>query len=77
MSEVEEGLSYGREVSNEATVEVDEIYESLYISLVLQDRPLADSGDLNRVYRNLVLRDNQSQVFNLLPVEFTFLRTEE
>jgi len=40
---------------NEATVEVDETYESLYISPVLQDGPLADSGDLNRVYRNLVL----------------------
>ena len=77
MSEVEEGSSYGREVLNEATVEVDETYESLYISLVLQDRSLADSGDLNRVHRNLVLRDDQFQVFNLLPVEFTFLWTEE
>ena len=77
MSEVEEGSSYGREVLNEAMVEVDKTYESLYISLVLRDGPLADSGDLNRVHRNLVLRDDQSQVFNLLPVEFTFLWTEE
>jgi len=77
VSEVKEGLSYGREVLNEAMVEVDETYESLYISPVLQDGPLADSGDLNRVYRNLVLRDDQSQVFNPLPVEFTFLQMEE
>ena len=76
-SEVKEGSSYGREVLNEAMVEVDETYESLYISPVLWDRPLADSGDLNRVYHNLVLRDDQSEVFNLLPVEFTFLWAEE
>ena len=55
MNEVEEGSSYGREVLNKATVEVDETYESLHISPVLQDGPLADSGDFNRVHRNLVL----------------------
>ena len=54
-SEVEEGSSYGREVLNEVMVEVDETYESLYISLVFQDGPLVDSGDLNRVHHNLVL----------------------
>ena len=54
VSEVEEGSSYGREVLNEAMVEVDETYESLYISPVLRDRPLADSGDLNRVHCNFV-----------------------
>ena len=58
-------------------VEVDETYESLYISLVLRDGLLADSGDLNRVHHNLVLRDDQFQVFNLLPMEFTLLQTEE
>ena len=76
-SEVEEGSSYGRKVLNKATVEVDETYESLYISPVLQDGPLVDSGNLNRVYHNLVLRDDQFQIFNLLPVEFTFLQIEE
>ena len=76
-SKVEEGSSYGREVLNEATVEVGETYESLYISPVLRDGPLVDSGNLNRVHRNLVLRDDQFQVFNLLPVEFTLLWTEE
>ena len=35
VSEVEEESSYGREVLNEATVEVNETYESLYISPVL------------------------------------------
>ena len=76
-SEVEEGSSYGREVLNEVMVEVDETYESLYISLVFQDGPLVDSGNLNRVHHNLVLRDDQSEVFNLLLVEFTFLWMEE
>jgi len=58
VSEIKEGSSYGQEVLNEITVEVDEIYESLYISLVLRGRPLVDSGDLNRIHCNLVLRDD-------------------
>jgi len=58
-------------------VEVNEAYESLHISLVLRDGPLIDSGDFNRVYHNLVLRDDQSEVFNLLLVELTFLWMEE
>jgi len=58
VSEIKEGSSYGQEVLNEMIVEVDEIYESLYISLVLRGRPLADSGDLNRIHCNLVLRDD-------------------
>ena len=77
MSEVKEGSSYSREVLDEVTVEVNKAYESLHISPVLWDGLLTDSGDFNRVYCNLVLRDNQSEVFNLLPVEFTFLQTEE
>ena len=77
MGEVKEGSSYSREVLDEAMVEVNEAYESLYISSVLWNRPLTDSGDFNRVHRNFVLQDDQSQVFNLLPVEFTFLQTEE
>ena len=70
---VEEGLSYGREVLDEATVEVNEAYEGLHISLVLWDRPLVDSSNLNRVHCNLVLGDDQPKVFNLLPVELTLL----
>ena len=54
-------------------VEVNEAYKSLHISLVLQDRLLADSGNFNRVHCNLVLQDDQSEVFNLLLVELTFL----
>jgi len=57
-SEIEEGLSYGREVLNEATVEVDETYKSLYISSVLWDGLLVNSSDFNRVYHNLVLQDD-------------------
>jgi len=59
-SEVEEGSSYGQEVLDEATIEVNEAYEGLYISPVLQDGPLVDSGDFNRVHRDLVLRNDQS-----------------
>jgi len=35
VSKVEEGSSYGREVLDEATVKVNEAYESLHISPVL------------------------------------------
>jgi len=77
VGEVKEGSSYSREVLDEAMVEVNEAYESLYISSVLWNRPLTDSGDFNRVHRNFVLQDDQSEVFNLLSVEFTFLRIEE
>jgi len=76
-SEVKDGWSYSREVLDEAMVEVNEAYESLHISPVLWDRPLVDSGDFNRVHHNLVLRDDQSKVFNLLLVELTFLQTEK
>jgi len=53
------------------TVEVNEAYKSLYVSSVLQSRPVIDSSDFNRVHRNLVLRDDQSEVFDLLPMELT------
>jgi len=58
-------------------VEVNKAYESLHISPVLQDRLLVDSGDFNKVHRDLVLQDDQSEVFNLLPVELIFLQMEE
>jgi len=76
-SEVEEGLSYGREVLDEATVEVNKAYEGLYVSPVLWGGLLTDSGNFNRVHCDLVLRNDQPEVFNLLLVELTFLWTEE
>ena len=76
-SEVEEGLSYGRKVLDEATVEVNKAYEGLYVSPVLWSGLLADSGNFNRVHCDLVLRNDQPEVFNLLLVELTFLWTEE
>ena len=76
-SEVEEGSSYGREVLDEVTVEVNKAYEGLYVSLALWGGPLADSGNLNRVHCNRVLQDDQPKVFNLLPVELALLWTEE
>ena len=76
-SKVKERSSYGQEVLDEATVEVNEAYKGLHVSPVLRGGPLTDSGNFNRVHRDLVLRDDQPKVFNLLPVELTFLRTEE
>ena len=76
-SEVKEGSSYGREVLDEVTVEVNKAYEGLHISPVLQDGPLVDSSNFNKIHRDLVLRDDQPEVFNLLPVELTFLQTEK
>ena len=58
-------------------VEVNKAYKGLYISPVLQSRPLADSSDFNWVHRNLVFRDNQSEVFDLLLMELTLLWVEE
>ena len=77
MSEVEEGSGNGWEILDKTTVEVNEAYESLYISPVLRDRPIADSGNFNRVHLNLVLRDDQSEVLNLLLIELTLLWVEE
>ena len=36
-------------------VEVNEAYESLHVSLVLQGGLIADSGDFHRVHLDLVL----------------------
>ena len=58
MSEVKEGSGYGWEILDEVAVEVNKAYESLHISLVLQSGSIADSGDFNRVHRDLVLWDN-------------------
>ena len=55
MSEVKEGPDNGGEVSDEALVEIDEVYKSLHVSSVLQDGPITDSSNLNRVHLNLVL----------------------
>ena len=54
-SEVKKRSSYGREVLDEATVEVNEAYEGLHISPVLWGELLTDSGNFNRVYLDLVL----------------------
>jgi len=77
MSEIEEGSGYNWEIPDEATVEVNKAYESLDVSLVFWGGPVADSSDFNRVYCNLVLWDDQSEVFNLLLMELTLLQTEE
>jgi len=77
MSEVEEGPGDGGKVPDEATVEIDEAYESLHVSLVLWDGPIVDSSNLNRVYLDLVLRDDQSKVLNPFPMELTLLWAEE
>ena len=62
---------------DKATVEVDEVYESLHVSPVLQSRPIVDSGDFNWVHCNLVFQDDQSEVFDFLLMELTLLRAEE
>jgi len=77
MREVEEGSGYGREISDKAMVEVDEAYESLHVSPVLQGGPIVDSGDFNWVHCNLVFQDDQSEVFDLLLMELTLLWAEE
>ena len=75
--EVKEGSGYGREISDKAMVEVDKAYESLHVSPVLRGGPIADSGNFNWVHRNLVFRDDQFEVFDLLPMELTLLWAEK
>ena len=58
-------------------VEVNEAYEGLHISPVLQDGPLVDSSNLNRVHLNLVFRDDQSEVLDLPLIELALLQAEE
>ena len=58
-------------------IEVNKAYEGLHVSLVLWDGLLVDSGDFNRVHHDLVLQNDQPEVFNLLPVELTLLWMEE
>jgi len=77
MREVEEGSGYDREISDKAMVEVDEAYESLHVSPVFRGGPITDSGDFNWVHCNLVFQDDQSKVFDLLPMELTLFWAEE
>jgi len=77
MSEVKEGSSYGREVLDKTTVEINEAYEGLYISLVLQGRPIMNSGNFHGVHCNFVLQNDQFKVLDLPPVELTFLQAEK
>ena len=58
-------------------VEVDEAYESLHVSPVLQGGPIIDSSNFNRVHLDLVLQDDQSEVLNLLLMELTLLWAEK
>ena len=59
------------------TVEVNEAYESLHISPVLQGGPITDSGNFHRVHLDCVLQDDQSEVLDLLPMELTLFQAEE
>ena len=77
MNEVKEGSGSGWEVPDEAMVEVNEAYESLHVSPVLQSRPITDSSDFNGVHLDLVLWDDQSEVLDLLPIELILLQVEK
>jgi len=51
-------LSFGREIPDEPSVEVDEAQESLDVCLVFWSRPLSDSRNLDRIHGNFVFRDD-------------------
>ena len=59
------------------TVEINKAYEGLHVSLVLRSGPIVYSSDFNGIHCNFVLQDDQFEVFNLLPVELTFLQVEK
>ena len=61
LSEIEQGLGVVRKVPNEPSVEVGESKEGLYFLLASWDQPLRNSGYLDRVHLNGVVRDTVAQ----------------
>jgi len=55
LCKVEQGSDQHRKVIDEPTVEVDKPQESLYVSLIFQDRPFLDFRDLDWIHRHFVL----------------------
>ena len=77
MDEIKERACYHREALDEPLVEVDKSKEYLDIHPVLWDRPFMDFSYLYGIYRDFVLQDNKSQIFNPLLLELAFLRVQK
>jgi hypothetical protein len=65
-----------REVRDEASVEIDEVDEGLYLLFVGRRRPVRYSGNLHWVHFHLVMRDDDAEVLDLGLFKLTFLRSE-
>src|SRR5258705_4681525 len=62
---------------DELPIEVYKAKEGLDLLYLCQGRPFCDSADLCWVHGDMVLRDDQSEVLNLLLLKLTFLWLEK
>ena len=65
------------ETRYEAPVEVRESNERLDFLLRLQDRPVSNSGYLDWVHLDMVVQDDNAEVFNLGLLELALVWPEE
>src|SRR3979490_1390989 len=74
--EIEQGASMLREVRDESPVEVDKADERLDLLFVSRGRPLRHTSYLHWVHLDLVVRDDDSEVFNASLFELALLVAE-
>src|SRR5260221_7204221 len=65
------------EVTDELPIEVHKAKEGLDLLYLCWGRPFCDSMDICWIHGDMVFRDDQSKVLNLLSLELTFLWLEK
>ena len=73
---IKQWLGQVRESLDEATVEIGEAQEGLYLLLATRCRPFRNSGDLHWVHLCLSMGDDESEVLNLGLGELALVMTE-
>ena len=66
-----------QKATDEPLVEVGEAQEYLQVSMSVRDWPVTNFSNLYGIYLDLILRDNQFQILNLLLVKFILFKVEE
>jgi hypothetical protein len=64
------------EPRDKSTVEIDKSDEGLHLLLVSQSGPVCYTSNLDRIYFDLVVQDDNSQILNLSLLELTLLRSK-
>jgi hypothetical protein len=72
-----ERSSIVRKASNEASVEVGEPQEGLDFLLGLRGWPFCDAGDFHGIHLNVVVRDDNAEILDLLLFKLTVRGTQE